>query len=213
MALSEGDIRFVDTYLKNSDIRYADVRAEMTDHIGEAVSDRMEREKKSFYEAFKAYMVDHKKDLLANYKSFQKDLDIQNIRRVTTLMLKPYSLILFTLSLFLYTFFSTSDRSYHLWLYSIGIIFFGLLLFSAILYLRIGSERYSSLDRMALFMVFFQQFALMLLHFVRPGFFLSKFSLLVGFLFAFYVCLSLAYALRFFELYVNYRVRIRFHLE
>ncbi|SMP05055.1 hypothetical protein SAMN06265375_101589 [Muriicola jejuensis] len=210
MALAAVNIRFIDNYLKNSDIRYADVRSEMTDHVAEAVQHRMAIGNESFYDAFKAYMIENKKELLANHKIFQKDLDKQNIQRMSTLLVKPVMLGLFLLCYYSYYSFSAYEQSYNLWLYSIAILFGILLLISGFCYWRVGKDRYSSLERMAFFMVFFQQFALILTHMLRPTFFLNKYPLVVGFFYALYVGLSLAYSIRFLELYINYRKRTQF---
>ncbi len=69
MSLSRDELQFIDTYLKNSSINYIDVRLELTDHI--ATTTEHELEKKcglTFYDAFKNYMVNHKKNLLENYE-------------------------------------------------------------------------------------------------------------------------------------------------
>jgi hypothetical protein len=76
MKLSNQEILFIDQYLQKADVIFVDVRSELTDHIASAVEEKMEVEELSFYDAFKAYMVENKKMLLAtsrlnftNYKN------------------------------------------------------------------------------------------------------------------------------------------------
>src|SRR6478735_2572966 len=64
MKLDKEQIHFIDTYLQNSKVVYADVRIEMVDHIATAVEEKMDREQLDFYDAFKDFMVLHKTELL-----------------------------------------------------------------------------------------------------------------------------------------------------
>lgn len=63
-------IKFIDTYLQNSDVIFVDIRAELTDHIASAVEEKMEIENLDFYDAFKEFMVVNKKQLLRKRNSF-----------------------------------------------------------------------------------------------------------------------------------------------
>ena len=64
MTLTKENIQFVDNYLTNSEVEYYDVKMELLDHIAAAVEAKMKTENSSFYDAFKAYMVVNKKELL-----------------------------------------------------------------------------------------------------------------------------------------------------
>lgn len=67
MSLSKDELQFIDTYLKNSDVIYTDVRMELIDHIATAIEMELEENSnETFYEVFKAYMVTNKKSLLKN---------------------------------------------------------------------------------------------------------------------------------------------------
>lgn len=68
MALTLDHIRFIDQYLIHSEVVFADLRAEMTDHIASAVEAKMQAENLDFYEAFKNYMALHKKEILKGNK-------------------------------------------------------------------------------------------------------------------------------------------------
>lgn len=67
MRLSKEELQFIDTYLVNSDVNYIDVRLELTDHISTAIEQELEGQTaRTFYDAFKDYMIRHKKDLMKN---------------------------------------------------------------------------------------------------------------------------------------------------
>ncbi len=69
MNLSKEELQFIDTYLKNSDVVYTDVRLELTDHIASAIEEELEENpNETFYEVFKRYMVFNKKSLLKNHE-------------------------------------------------------------------------------------------------------------------------------------------------
>lgn len=68
MKLTPDNIKFIDTYLKNSEVIYYDIRMEMLDHVATAVEQKMEAENLDFYDAFKSYMVLHKKEILKGNK-------------------------------------------------------------------------------------------------------------------------------------------------
>ena len=56
------DIQFIDTYLKNSDIIFTDIRIEMVDHIASEIEYLMDSgDTRGFYYTFKDYMVENKK--------------------------------------------------------------------------------------------------------------------------------------------------------
>jgi len=60
--LSPQDIKFIDTYLSNSDINYEDVRIEMIDHVASAIEHQMNNgDDRDFYDIFKDYMVENKR--------------------------------------------------------------------------------------------------------------------------------------------------------
>lgn len=83
MALSPEQLTFIDAYLKDAGIRFSDIRAEWTDHVAEAVQARMVGKGKDltgfenpsglhFYDAFKGYMVAHKKELQTDFEKLRK---------------------------------------------------------------------------------------------------------------------------------------------
>ncbi|AWH84464.1 hypothetical protein HYN59_04730 [Flavobacterium album] len=68
MRLTEEQIRFIDSYLKNAGVEYLDIRCEMTDHVAAA----LEEQEGEFMDNFKAYMLRHKKGLLASNRKFRR---------------------------------------------------------------------------------------------------------------------------------------------
>lgn len=68
MKLTTENIKFIDNYLKNSEVIYYDIRMEMLDHVATAVEQKMEAENLDFYDAFKNYMVVNKKEILKENK-------------------------------------------------------------------------------------------------------------------------------------------------
>ncbi len=67
MKLTTENIKFIDNYLKNSEVIYYDIRMEMLDHVATAVEEKMEAENLDFYDAFKSYMVVNKKEDYERY--------------------------------------------------------------------------------------------------------------------------------------------------
>ncbi|MFD0795880.1 hypothetical protein ACFQZJ_00290 [Maribacter chungangensis] len=74
MRLTREELQFIDTYLINMDIQFIDVRMELLDHIATTLEKEMSDNNRSFYDAFKDYMVQHKKQLEKDYKKLRKDL-------------------------------------------------------------------------------------------------------------------------------------------
>ena len=63
MKLTAKNIKFIDNYLKNSEVIYYDIRMEMLDHVATAVEQKIQAENLDFYDAFKSYMVVNKKEI------------------------------------------------------------------------------------------------------------------------------------------------------
>jgi len=72
MKLTKENIKFIDNYLKNSQVEYFDIRMEMVDHISSAIEEKMQIENLDFYETFKNYMLENKKELLIRNEKFMK---------------------------------------------------------------------------------------------------------------------------------------------
>lgn len=72
--LTKEDIQFIDNYLLKFQVLYKDIRVEMIDHVASAVEERMQTNNEVFYDAFKAFMVENKKDLLQSQNKFIKQV-------------------------------------------------------------------------------------------------------------------------------------------
>jgi hypothetical protein len=102
--LTTQNLKFIDNYLKKSEIIYDDIRMELTDHIASAVEEKMKLESIDFYDAFKIYMISNKKELLkkisgSGFKSFEP------IKSFGLFLLKPINLPLGIVFIFIFHYF------------------------------------------------------------------------------------------------------------
>jgi hypothetical protein len=88
--LTPQQLQFIDHYLENSGVEYVDIRTEMTDHVATA----LETQEGDFYENFRLYMLDHKQELLKNYKYFKRLATRGAFKVVGKTLLKPWFLVL-----------------------------------------------------------------------------------------------------------------------
>ena len=93
--LSPQNIQFIDNYLKKSDIQFIDVRMEMVDHVASEVEAMIEQEQLSFYDAFKNYMVRHKRELQKANDKFTRATDKKVLFQVASRCVKPWALTVF----------------------------------------------------------------------------------------------------------------------
>ena len=92
--LCKENIQFIETYLENSDVYYADIRMEMTDHVASAIEAKMELENSDdFYSVFKNYMVENKANLLENNRKFLRDVDKSITKRLFKIVIQPSSIV------------------------------------------------------------------------------------------------------------------------
>jgi len=89
MKLDKSQIEFIDAYLQKSDVYFVDIRAELTDHIASAVEEKMLVEGLEFYDAFKAFMVVNKRELLK-----PKNYFVPAVVNFVKTLLKFYNLII-----------------------------------------------------------------------------------------------------------------------
>ncbi|MDH7913691.1 hypothetical protein [Winogradskyella sp. SYSU M77433] len=154
MKLTKENIKFIDTYLENSNIIHIDIRMEMLDHIASVIETKMENgDKRDFYFIFKDYMVDNKNSLLNNNKSFIKDTD----RRLTKSIFHelfnwPCILTFFAL----YILFQNVNKifginNFRSWLAALPLI--GFVIFGIYYYIKVkrsNLRRFSALERLGL---------------------------------------------------------------
>lgn len=154
--MTQEDIIFIDTYLKNSEIEYVDVRMEMVDHVATELETRMAEDGSSFYDAFKSYMVRHKKELQKSHEKFKWTTDKRVLKILGVQLFKVSSLFIFISSFMLLKLLVVSlDMTMTLRIMPV-IIIFGLLLIYFVLYQR-KKQRFSGLERVGTYLIIFFQ--------------------------------------------------------
>jgi hypothetical protein len=97
--LSKENIQFIENYLDNSDVFYADIRMEMVDHVASEIEAQINLgDTRDFYFIFKEYMINNKARLLKNYKQFANNSLISAFKKIIKQLFTFSSLIIFTFS-------------------------------------------------------------------------------------------------------------------
>ncbi|WP_040279634.1 hypothetical protein [Psychroserpens damuponensis] len=165
LKLDKENIQFIDNYLENSDIFYADIRMEMTDHVASEIEQLMETEGGDFYETFKFYMVSNKSIVLENNKQFIKCADTSILKRLWIDLSKLTTLVIFSLIFFIsYKWLSTIEveglRDYMALFPMVSIVPFCIVYVIALNIFKL--PRFSGIERLAfLYMIGFQLFHFM----------------------------------------------------
>ncbi len=210
MNLNLEQIQFIDTYLKNSEIEFIDVRMEMVDHVASEVEAKMEAENLDFYNAFKNYMVVHKKEHKKANKKFIKTTDIKVLKEICIFLIKPISFLIligcFTILKLLVAYFDI----YQILRFSPLIILLALGIFYFLTARIKKKERYSGLERIGFILILITQ---MVQIFFYPSFQINHFEdhlnlniLLISFLVVLsigFVQLVLKYRKEYVTLYKN----------
>lgn len=89
MKLTANDIKFIDSYLTNSGVKYIDIRMEMVDHIATA----LEETDGPFYETFKRYMAANKSQFLSTNKKFTNAAIGTSLKSIGKEMMGPWFLV------------------------------------------------------------------------------------------------------------------------
>ena len=97
------ELQFIDKYLKESGVRYDDIRYEMTDHVATAI----EEMDGDFNENFRSYMINHKKELMDSNRAFKK-LAWQKAFGIINKNLVSYTLAVTTGIIFLSSYIASS---------------------------------------------------------------------------------------------------------
>lgn len=93
--LTPQNIQFIENYLENSDIIYADIRMEMTDHVASALEDKINQgDRRDFYYIFKDYMVENKAKLLNSFKAQKKKTFNKFVQRLLKSLISLKSIVL-----------------------------------------------------------------------------------------------------------------------
>lgn len=101
VTLDKEDIVFIENYLEHSDISYADIRMEMTDHVASEIEVLMSAQNSNFYDTFKTYMMTNKATLLDANKQFIKAADQALLKKLWIELIRIPTLLLCGTLLFL----------------------------------------------------------------------------------------------------------------
>ena len=155
MRLTNEEIQFIDNYLDNSDVVYADIRMEMVDHVASEIETKIDAgDMRDFYYVFKDYMVENKGKLLNDNKKFLKSADKKILKATLKELLKPLTIGIFVLAfLGFYTAFNHLDfRTFRSLIFLIP---FGTFLGFGLLYWVYS--KYYGLERLSFPMLLFYQ--------------------------------------------------------
>ena len=131
MGLTKDNIKFIDNYLKNSEVIYYDIRMEILDHVATAVEQKMEAENVDFYDAFKSYMVVNKKEILKGNK--EEGLHFKEpLKKFGLFAIQPFQLFLafitFLIVYFFTQYFGINDFTKYIYVIIIATYFVFLIL-------------------------------------------------------------------------------------
>ncbi len=101
VTLDKENIVFIENYLEYSDISYADIRMEMTDHVASEIEALMSAKNSNFYDTFKTYMITNKATLLDANKQFIKAADQAILKKLWVALIRIPSLLLYCTLVFL----------------------------------------------------------------------------------------------------------------
>jgi uncharacterized membrane protein len=158
--LSKEDIQFIDTYLKNSDVTFTDIRIEMVDHVASEIESMMnDGDTRDFYYIFKDYMVKNKRRLLKDSDKYYKACDRKIFKSIFKNALSIKGVVIF-LAVFFSLYFLNQVLHQSLYIqvlrFSPVVVF---VLFAGV-YRFIGKnkkERFSSIERIAIYFMLIGQ--------------------------------------------------------
>ena len=152
--LSDENIQFIDTYLKNSEVVFTDIRLEMVDHVASDIENIMQAgDTRDFYYVFKDYMVKNKKKLLENNRQYYKSSDKKIWNALVKKVFSIHAIFIF-ITIFLSLFFLNKVLKIDLFAQVLrGLPFVVFFLFAGI-YRFIGrnkKQRFSSIERITIY--------------------------------------------------------------
>jgi hypothetical protein len=161
MKLNKEDIQFIDTYLENSDIVFADIRMEMVDHVASGIEAQIYTgETRDFYDVFKDYMIENKAQLLKDNKQFLKSADKKILKELFKELLRPLTPLLFTASCvgFYFLYKISNIETFRLFVSIVPLLGLIGFILTYVVYHRVKShKRFSVVERLAFpFLAFYQ---------------------------------------------------------
>jgi hypothetical protein len=167
MKLEKEQIQFIDNYLDNSDVVYADIRMEMVDHVASGIEAIIDAgDTRDFYYIFKDYMVENKAKLLDDNKRFLKSADKKIWKAILNELPKPLTIIIFIVAFFgFYNAFNHLDfKSFRILIFTIPFgTFLGFGVFYLIYSKYYGLGRFSVTERLSFPMLLFYQLSSLIL--------------------------------------------------
>jgi hypothetical protein len=169
MKLTPEQLQFIDSYLTNSGVFYADIHAEMMDHVASAVETKMQAENLDFYDAFKDFMVENKKELIKNNRDGFGYCDTKTFKEGIIILLNPWSLVSLPVTLFLFYLLVGNIDSETFHGFYLGFIVIVVLIWAIGLYLYrkmyLKGKRFFSIEQSGIFFFFiFQIFNPIMIH-------------------------------------------------
>ena len=159
--LSIEDIQFIDTYLKNSEIMFTDIRVEMVDHVASEIETRInEGDNREFYYVFKDYMVENKSGLIKNHRNYYKVSDKKIFRYFKNQAFSFKGLAMLLVIYLIFQIFENvlqSQQFMSIVKYSpAAIMIIAIIIYYALA--RLKKERYSSLERIGFYFMVISHF-------------------------------------------------------
>ena len=210
MKLSKVNIQFIDRYLLKSDILFIDIRMELVDHIASDIEVKMQNEKLSFYDAFKIYMVENKRDLVKNYENQKKKNQLKGFGMVWKNFKKPWSVITFLIILVLLQNFNKwfgNDFPHIIFMWSLLIII-------AIIYIIFSypfkQNRFSNLEALGWVMFVISYIIQMLFNFGKAiPLLYEQMPLIIELFMTGLICFCLAWMATFFKQRKEYKSKFK----
>ena len=158
--ISEENIQFIDTYLKNSEVVFTDIRLEMVDHVASEIEFRMnEGDTRDFYYIFKDYMVKNKNKLLKNNTQYYKSSDKKILNAIVKKAFSINAVFIFII-IFLSLFFINKLLNPDMFAQVLRALPFVVFFLFAGIYRFVGrnkKERFSSIERIAIYFMLIGQ--------------------------------------------------------
>ncbi|MGG7034879.1 MAG: hypothetical protein ACI7YS_06745 [Flavobacterium sp.] len=190
MKLNKEQICFIDNYLKNSGVKYVDVRFEMVDHVASALTEI----EGDFYDNLKSYMLVNKKELLQSNLLFRKRATKSALMMLIKSMLKPFSIALVTgfFAFFYFIIHFVPSLEVGTFYYVLESIMSGFFYWTFFYYFFSEKEKFSVTDKILVSFFVLNYFILpnysTLKDIINPDFLIFYYSLLLSF--SIIVCLS-----------------------
>lgn len=165
--LTPNNIKFIDTYLKNSDIIFTDIRIEIIDHIASEIEFLINNgDCREFYYVFKDYMVVNKNKLIKDRKAYYKASDKKIFRMLFKIFFSFQGLVIFLLTLFSFNLINefVGDKAMLAFVKMAPFILLIIIGITYFFFIKKKEERFSSIERIAFYFAVLGQFINIMTH-------------------------------------------------